>query len=88
MFPLTEALNDSHFDSSQYVASLQCSLCLHDIELPTDETIETVKGYVQCPRCDYHQPITKMPRSRDMVVFGVTIAVVYFATIVGVLLSR
>lgn len=85
---MTEALNNFSEDRSQFISSVQCSLCLHEIVLPEADTAESKKGYVQCPRCEYHQPTTKKPRSRDMVVFSVTIGVVYIATIVAVLLSR
>ncbi len=86
---MTEALNNfPESDPSYLVPSVQCSLCLHEIVLPFQLTEETSKGYVKCPRCEYNQPTTKKPRSRDMVVFSVTIGVVYLTTIVAVLLSR
>ena len=89
---LTEPLNEyPEFeinDPSQRVPGIQCSLCLHEITLPGDSTEAKSRGWVQCPRCEYHQPLSKIPRGRDLAIFGGVIGAVYITTIVAVLLMR
>ncbi|HMS24140.1 MAG TPA: hypothetical protein PKB15_00380 [Acidimicrobiia bacterium] len=82
---MTEAFNNfSDFDPIQTPA-IQCSLCLHEITYTQEESSS---HYVQCPRCDYHQPLAKTPRGRDIAIFGGAVAVVYLTTIVALLIAR
>ena len=85
MSSVTEAHNNfSDFEPIQ-TSGIQCSLCLHEIAVSQEES---TSHYVQCPRCDYHQPLAKTPRGRDIAIFGGAVAAVYLATIVALLIAR
>lgn len=69
------------------VSTIQCSLCLHDIEYVPDDS-KSGTTWVFCPRCEYRQPTSKMPRLKDLGIFGAVVGTIYIATIVAVFLMR
>lgn len=92
MSTLTEPLNEiPDFEPKAMVPNapaVQCSLCLHEISIADFNGEGKTAAWVQCPRCDYHQPLEKLPRSRDILLFGGVIGAVYLTTIVAILLTR
>lgn len=79
------------FSSQQNSNTIQCRLCLHDIDLDSvqNETDGNKKvDWVVCQTCNYHQPLRKVPGIRDLLIFGGIIGTVYFLTIFAILVSR
>ena len=85
---MTEPLLEPEEISPQSQSSIQCDLCLNEIVYELGTSTPSEIGHAVCPKCNYHQPLTKTPRRRDLAVFGVAISVVYITTIVAVFLTR
>lgn len=69
-------------------STIQCDLCLNEFSYNLNGESPKEAGFVVCTRCEYHQPLTKGPRWRDMAVFATVVGSLYMITIAALILLK